>query len=155
MAESGKRAVDPSLLPVVDDQAIFIDAPAAVVWRELGVVVGQLGSRGVEVGGRLLGVRPTVAGGDPLFVGSTLPGFATVRAEPCRELVFHGQHRFSRYVVTFRLAAEGARTMLHAETRAIFPGVIARLYQAVVVDSRLSEFGTLAMLRKIRRRARG
>ncbi|MFI6996872.1 hypothetical protein [Nocardia sp. NPDC050175] len=150
---TGKESVDLSPLRLVDDQSVVINAPSAVVWRELGAVIGRAGSRGVELGGRLLRLRPAAAAGDPLFVGSALPGFAIVRADPQRELALTGRHRFSTYAVIFHLATEGEQTTLRAETHADFPGMAGRLYKAAVIDTRLGTLGTRALLRMVQRRA--
>jgi hypothetical protein len=53
------------------------------------------------------------------------------------ELALEGEHRFSRYELTFRtdrLAQD--RSRLRAETRADFPGPAGRVYRALVIGTR-------------------
>lgn len=84
----------------------------------------------------LLGCRERGAKGDLQEVGSTLVGFRVVRAERHVELALSGEHRFSRYALTFTIDDRGGdRSRLRAETRAAFPGIHGRIYRGLVIGS--------------------
>lgn len=149
-------------LPRIDEHTITIhtDDPERV-WRALGDVLGRsrvpgLGRSRIPTtgyGARWLGVHPGTRSGDPLLAGSTLPGFTVIRAEPGKELVLAGHHRFSYYALIFRLTASEHRTTLSAETRAEFPGISGRVYRGLVIGTRGHVLVVRALLRATRRRA--
>ncbi|WP_459954951.1 SRPBCC family protein [Nocardia sp. IFM 10818] len=68
---------------------------------------------------------------------NTLPsGFTLDEADPPHRLAAKGQHPFSRYQLTFLLEeVEPGRTRLTAESRAAFPGILGRIYKALVIGS--------------------
>ncbi|NGN65888.1 DUF2867 domain-containing protein [Streptomyces sp. A7024] len=143
-------------LPYVDEHAAVIEAGAEDVWRELGVVVER--SFSGRAGGRFAGLigaeDRAPAGPRPLAAGSAVVGFRVAAAEPGRELVLRGRHRFSAYALTFRLDRLGPdRTRLRAETRAAFPGVGGRIYGALVVGTRGHLVVVRRLLGSVRRRA--
>jgi hypothetical protein len=150
------------LPPRIDEHTITIrvDDPG-LVWGALGDVLGRsripgLGRSRIPTtgyGSRLLRVHPGIRSGDPLFAGSTLPGFTVVRAEPGKELALAGHHRFSSYALIFRLVAGEHHTTLSAETRAAFPGVSGRVYRGLVIDTRGHVLVVRALLRATCRRA--
>jgi len=151
--------VDAATLPHIDEHTITIDvADPARVWSALGEVLAR--SRVPGLGGsripattraaRLIRVHPGSRAGDPLLAGSTLPGFAVVSAEPCRDLVLQGHHRFSRYALIFRLAAGDGRTTLSAQTCAAFPGAGGRAYRALVIGTGGHGLVVRALLRSTR-----
>lgn len=130
------------MLPYIDEHAVRIAAPRAIVWTALEQYVAAF-LRRTEAGllARLLGTEPRA-------------GFEVAeRAQPDR-LVLVGRHRFSRYQLAFELTdgADGA-TELCATTHAEFPGVRGRVYRALVIGTRLHVVATTRILRSIRRRA--
>ncbi len=82
-------------------------------------------------------------------MGSSVPGFRVVVAEPPSLLAVAGRHRFSRYGIVVRIepAAGGARC--RAETRAAFPGPHGALYRLAVVGTG----GHVVAVRRLLRRA--
>src|SRR3982750_691247 len=93
-------------LPFIDSHTERVTAPADAVWTALlKVLRRQLG--GAAGYARLLGCDPSRA--TPGFEGrpgDALPGFRVVDAEPGRLLALRGQHRFSRYALTFVLEGD-------------------------------------------------
>jgi hypothetical protein len=85
-------------------------------------------------------------------VGSSVPGFA-VTASSEQQVVLEGRHRFSTYVWTFRLDPGGdGRTLLRAETRAAFPGLLGAVHRTLAIGSRGHALG-IRLLADVRRRA--
>jgi hypothetical protein len=122
-------------LPLIDVHTRRIDADADDVWMALGRMLARTRGPMTTAALRLLGARPVRAAGDPLQTGSTVSGFAVAHAERARELVLEGRHRFSRYALTFRLEPDGAGTVVHAESRAVFPGAPGWAYRKAVIGS--------------------
>ncbi|WP_432137549.1 hypothetical protein [Streptomyces sp. bgisy154] len=90
----------------------------------------------------------------PPVPGSALPGFRVAGAVPGRELTLVGRHRFSAYALIFHLEAAGAgRTLLRAETRAVFPGPLGRLYRLLVIGTRGHVLAVRRLLAEVRRHA--
>jgi hypothetical protein len=86
--------------------------------------------------------------------GSPVVGFRVVRANRPTLLALEGEHRYSRYALTFRLEELGpGRTEVRAETHAEFPGVQGRVYRALVIGSRAHVITVRSMLRAVKRRA--
>lgn len=143
-------------LPHVDEHSLLIDAGPEAVWEALPRVVE--GSFGTATTGRvahLLGCADVAASGPrPLAAGSAFPGFHVEAAEPARELVLAGSHRFSDYALIFRLedSADGA-TRLSAETRAVFPGFKGGVYRALIIGTRGHVLVTRRLLGAVKRRA--
>src|SRR5206468_8610370 len=104
---------------------------------------------------RVVGCTDGVATGDrPLTVGSSLPGFHVVACVPGRELALQGGHRFSTYSLTFRLETVGPdRSLLRAETRAVFPGAAGAVYRLLVIRSGGHAIVTRRILSTVRRAA--
>jgi hypothetical protein len=125
--------------PLVDEHATTVGAPPGEVWAALVGTLDrsfsspQAGWYVRAVGGHDRGP----SGPRPLAEGSAIVGFHVVAADPGRELVLEGGHRFSSYTLTFRLDPVGAgRTRLRAETRASFPGVLGGTYRLLVIGTR-------------------
>jgi hypothetical protein len=144
-------------LPFVDEHAITVAAPHERVWVALGQIArGSLAARRSELGARLLGCRDTGLTGPLLEPGSTIPGFRVASALPGEELVLEGEHRFSRYSLTFRLdPARDGGTRVTAETRAAFPGLHGRVYRAAVIGTRGHVVMVRRLLRSVSSRAEG
>ncbi len=116
-------------LPFVDEHSIEVDARVDQVWDALLAVMGNFGGRPARPIARGLGCLPIER--SPRFgdIGTTVPGFIVTRAVPPAVLALMGEHRYSRYALIFRIAAEqpnGRLPRLSAETRAEFPGRAGR-----------------------------
>jgi len=148
---------DPDALPFVDEHGVEVAAPPDAVWESLcRVAEGSFSSTATSRFARLLGCESTeVAGPRPLAEGSTIPGFAVVRADPGSVLALAGRHRYSEYALVFHLAAEGEGTRLRAETRARFPGASGRIYRTAVIGTRAHVLVTMRLLAAVKRRAEG
>ena len=69
-------------------------------------------------------------------------------------LALAGRHRFSTYLLRFRLEEAGpGSTRLVAETRAAFPGLKGSVYRAVVIGTRMHVVVTRRLLTATKRRA--
>ena len=102
----------------------------------------------------LIGATHTEVSGPIGAVGSTVVGFEVTSAEPARELVLEGSHRFSNYRLAFVIEpAAGSGSRLRAITHAEFPGLGGRVYRALVIGTRGHVVAVRNMLRAIRRRA--
>ena len=143
-------------LPYVDELPIEIGADRQATWAALlRVVEGTFASARGRGPARLLGCEDTVPSGPrPLAQGSAFPGFHVETAEPPRELGLAGRHRFSTYLLNFRLEDAGSgRTRLVAETRAAFPGLKGSVYRALVIGTRMHVLVTRRILTATKRRA--
>ncbi|HEU4736679.1 MAG TPA: hypothetical protein VFS48_06610 [Solirubrobacterales bacterium] len=145
-----------SPLPYVDELTVDVTADRNVTWAALlRVVEGSFASARGRGPARLLGCEDAEPSGPrPLAQGSAFPGFHVETAEPGNRLALAGRHRFSTYLLTFRLADAGAdRTKLTAETRAAFPGLTGGIYRALVIGTRLHVLVTRRLLTASKRRA--
>ena len=144
-------AIEP---PYVDEHTRVVAASPEDVWAALGdVFTGTSTRRRTRIGVTLLGCEDRTATGDLAVAGSTIAGFHVTAARRGEELRLEGRHRFSRYVLTFRIAPlDDARTRLTAVTHAAFPG-IGRAYGALVVGTGLHRIATRGLLRTIARAA--
>lgn len=143
-------------LPYIDEHVTSVEAGTDVVWRSLHETLDRSFSGPRSAGyARLVGAEDRAASGPrPLAAGSTLPGFRVATAVPGRELVLTGRHRFSSYALTFRLEETGAgRSLLRAESRAVFPGPAGGVYRALVIGTGGHVVGMRRLLRAVRRRA--
>ncbi|MFD7680227.1 hypothetical protein [Streptomyces sp. NPDC060187] len=143
-------------LPYVDDHTTVVEAAPDVLWRALCEVLDRSGARPGATGyARLVGCTDRAATGPrPLAAGSALPGFHVTSALPERELVLEGGHRFSSYALIFRIERTGrSRSVLTAETRAVFPGAAGGLYRRLVVGTGGHTWATRRLLAAARRRA--
>jgi hypothetical protein len=136
-------------LPYIDEHDEPMDIPADVVWTALvSVLRRQMG--GSASMARVLGCDPVEA--TPGFAGragEAVPGFRVAESQPGRLLALRGRHRFSRYALTFIL--DGNR--LRAQTHAAFPGVLGRLYRALVIGTGGHRLVTRRLLRQVGRAA--
>ncbi len=145
-----------SSLPYVDELPIEIGADREKTWAALlRVVEGSFASARGRGPARLLACEDTeLSGPRPLAEGSAFPGFHVETAEPPSELGLAGRHRFSTYLLSFRLEDAGTgRTRLVAETRATFPGLKGSIYRALVIGTRMHVLVTRRLLTATKRRA--
>jgi hypothetical protein len=145
-----------SSLPYVDELPIEIGADREATWAALlRVVEGSFGSARRRGPARLLACEDTEPSGPrPLAEGSTFPGFHVETAERPNELALAGRHRFSTYLLSFRLEDAGTgRTRLTAETHAAFPGLKGSVYRALVIGTRMHVFVTRRLLTATKHRA--
>jgi hypothetical protein len=142
-------------LPHVDEHEVDVDAAPADAWSALTAVLHDTfatpAARAVAVA---LGCEPSaVSAWDRPDVGSTVPGFRVVAAEPPSLLVVSGRHRFSRYGIVFRLEPAGSGARVRAETRAAFPGPAGALYRRAVIGTGGHAVATTHLLRGAARAA--
>ena len=143
-------------LPYVDELPIEIGADREKTWAALlRVVEGSFASARGRGPARLLACEDTeLSGPRPLAQGSAFPGFHVETAEVPNELALAGRHRFSTYLLSFRLEDAGTgRTRLVAETRATFPGLKGGIYRALVIGTRMHVLVTRRLLTATKRRA--
>lgn len=155
MASSTRpRAADE--LPQLDEHTVAIAAAPGDVWAGLLETIDRsFGGPAVRGYARLVGCADcTRSGPRPLDAGSTVAGFRVRAADPGRELVLEGRHRFSDYALIFRIDShEAGRSTLQAESRATFPGRLGALYRLVVIGSRGHAVLTGRLLATVRRRS--
>jgi len=145
-----------SSLPFVDELPIEVGADREATWAALlRVVEESFASARGRGPARLLGCEDTEPSGPrPLAQGSAFPGFHVEADERPNELVLAGRHRFSTYLLSFRLEeASARRTRLVAETRAAFPGLKGSVYRALVIGTRMHVLVTRRLLTATKRRA--
>ena len=152
-----ERAIDFPLeeLPPIDEHGVLVLAEPAAVWSALLTTLRRSFSRrSARRYARLVGCSETEAPGEPDRIGSTGPGFVVARVIEPAVLALEGKHRFSRYGLVFRLeATKDERTLLRAETRAEFPGILGRIYRLLVIGTRIHVLAVSSILRRVRRRA--
>jgi hypothetical protein len=145
-----------SPLPYVDKLMVDVGAEREATWAALlRVVERSFASARGRGPARLLACEDTEPSGPrPLAQGSAFPGFHVETAEPGSRLVLAGRHRFSTYLLTFRLEDAGpGGTKLTAETRAAFPGLKGSIYRALVIGTRMHVLVTRRLLSAAKRRA--
>ena len=132
---------------------MLVAATPDAVWDSLGHL--EFGGPVVEAYARLIGCDDTESAGPrPVSEGSAFPGFHVVSAEPPRELVLAGRHRFAHYALIFRVDEAGpATTRLTAESRSAFPGLHGRVYRFLLMRTGAHVISVRRMLRAVRRRA--
>jgi hypothetical protein len=149
------RALPAADLPFIDEHAVEVAAPAGHAWDAVcQVVSGSFRGRSGTLLARLLGATETHPQGDPATPGSAITGFRIASAKAPVELVLEGEHRFSRYALTFHFEAlPGDRSRVRAETRAVFPGLRGRAYRVLVIGTQGHVLLVRRLLRAIRTRA--
>ena len=142
-------------LPYLDEQAVVVAAPPEAVWTAvLRTLAAGFGAPPARQAARLLGCDPpSTSGWDRPGVGSTVPGFRVVTAQPPELLVVAGCHRFSRYGIVVRIEPATGGTRVRAESRAAFPGPHGALYRLGVVSSGGHVLAVRRLLRQVRRTA--
>lgn len=145
----------PAALPRIDEHWIDMAASSERAWAALeSVVIGTMGGGAWQrLLGAILGARDTEQTGAGLTVGATIVGFRVAKADPPRELLLEGAHRFARYALRFRVepAAEGVR--VGAITDADFPGPAGAAYRLLVIGSGGHGIVVRSLLRSIKHRA--
>ena len=142
-------------LPFIDELSQEVDAPPDRVWQAvLPVAAGSFRGRAAELLAGLVGCRERRQSGTLGEVGSTVVGFRVAEARNPSLLGLEGEHRFSRYALTFRVDdLGGGRSRLRGETRAEFPGLKGQAYKTLVIRSRGHVLLTRRLLRAVARRA--
>lgn len=142
--------------PYIDEHTVAVAAGVDDVWPALlDALDGSFSRPGSAWYARIVGCADSTASGPrPLAEGSTVPGFRVAAADPGRELVLVGGHRFSSYQLTFRVEPLGAgRSELRAESRATFPGLAGRAYRLLVISSGIHVRAVQSMISAIGRGA--
>lgn len=140
-------------LPFVDEHSVDVAAPPDAVWNAIGRIMDHQSSLVVRSFTTVIGTDPRTTQGDPLALGSTVPGFRVSAAVPGERVAYAGRHRFSTYELVFELAAHAGGTSLRALTYARFPGPHGRAYRALVIGSGIHRREVPRMLRAIARSA--
>jgi hypothetical protein len=143
-------------IPRLDEHAMSIAADPDAVWTGLLETIERVFDGRAATGyARVVGCTAhTRSGPRPLDVGSTVAGFRVRSADPGRELVLEGGHRFSDYALIFRIESQvSGRSMLRAESRARFPGPAGALYRLLVIGTRFHTFSVQRLLSAVRDRA--
>lgn len=118
--------------------AVGVDAAYDAVRAEVDHLLARWGTRPVT---RLLGTSPRA-------------GFEVVEDDRPRLLGLAGRHRFSRYLLEFRVEpGPGGGSVVTAVTHADFPGPHGAVYRTLVVGSRGHVLAVRRMLAGVRRRA--
>ncbi|MGZ5401452.1 MAG: hypothetical protein ACXWDM_15685 [Nocardioides sp.] len=125
----------------VDEHATTLAVPPgaayAAVRAEVDHLLGRWGRSPVT---RVLGTTPRA-------------GFEIAEDDPPRLVSLAGRHRFSRYVLDFRVEPDASGSVVTALTYADFPGPRGRVYRTLVIGSRGHVLAVRRMLAGIRRRA--
>ena len=126
----------------VDEHATTVDAPPDVVFRAVSAEIDHLLARWRNAAlTRALGTRPRA-------------GFEVAESDPPHVLSLSGRHRFSRYLLDFRVEpGRGGGSVVTAVTHADFPGRRGAGYRMLVIGSRLHVLAVRRILTGIRRRA--
>ncbi|MEJ7796838.1 MAG: hypothetical protein WKF50_14890 [Nocardioides sp.] len=118
--------------------AVPVEAAYGAVRAEVDHLLARWGRHPVT---RLLGTTPRA-------------GFEIAEDDPPRLVSLVGRHRFSRYVLDFRVEPDGGDgSVVTAVTHADFPGPHGRVYRTLVIGSRGHVLAVRRMLAGIRRRA--
>lgn len=134
-----RRAAEGLVRPgFVDEHRTRIAVPSGRAWEAVEAYAARLTAEpGRHPVPRLLGTRPVA-------------GFEVAERVPARLLSLAGRHRFSTYVLDFRLQAADGATELSAVTYGDFPGPHGTAYRAAVIGSRGHVLAVRRMLRRIR-----
>lgn len=149
-------------LPFIDVHSLAVNVVPERAWDAVTQVMrgwagGALPRRSARVGA-LLACLLGCADAEPPPPGTGLPeamvGFHVARAERSSLIELEGEHRFSRYALTFRVEpSDGSRCVVHAETRATFPGRSGSIYRAAVIGTGAHVIVVRRMLTSIKRKA--
>ena len=149
-------------LPFIDAHSLVVKAPPERAWDETAQVmrrwVEQLSPGFGSTAGPLLARLLGCSNVDPSPPGPGAPkaivGFRVARAERPSLIAFEGQHRLSRYALSFRIEPAGDTScIVKAETRAAFPGRVGGVYRQAVIGSGGHVLVVRRLLSSIKRRA--
>ena len=146
---------DVAHLPYIDEHAVDVHCDPDNAWDSLlETLEAAFSGSAASAYARAVGCTDRTASGPrPLVAGSTIPGFRVVSADPGRELVLAGRHRFSTYALIFRLDRAGpGHSRLRAESRAAFPGITGAAYRLLVVGTGGHVLGVRRLLSGVARR---
>jgi len=146
------RETDTGILPLIDVHTIEMNVSPDRAWQSvMGLVRDFEKNASQRVLASALGCTDRQTSGIPGTLGSTVPGFRVVAADPRHLLRLAGAHRFSRYELTFRVEPVGpGKSQVHVESRALFPGPHGTVYGALVIGSRGHVMAVKRMLRLIK-----
>lgn len=153
---AGKPAPHESPLPeppFVDEHTRLIDASVTEVWAALTAHLAASNNRSTNAYASLVGAHPRRGAGEFPRHGATLAGFAVSQGEPPHQLTLTGEHRFSRYTMTFLLEPHDEGTVLHARSHAEFPDFHGQVYRLAVIGSGAHRTLVQQLLRSVGRRA--
>lgn len=149
-------------LPFIDEHSLAVNAPPEHVWDETAQVtrrwmehlMPRFGGPAGPLLARLLGCSNV----DPPRPGPGAPeatvGFRVARAERPQLIALEGEHRFSRYALTFHIEpADSSSCIVKAETRAAFPGHAGHIYRTAVIGTGAHVFVVRRLLSSIKHRA--
>jgi hypothetical protein len=144
-----------SALPYIDEHEISVNVPASVAWTAAVAAFGRLTTRpALRIFAKAIQCRPDHAIGAAVTVGEALPGFLVTRCEVPREWSLEGEHLFSRYAVTFRIASvDSEHCRVAAQSSAEFPGLHGKIYRTIVIGSGGHAIGVRRILRSIKTEA--
>jgi len=150
--------------PFIDAHSLAVNAPPEQVWDATAQVtrgwlehtfprLGLAGAAGPWLA-RLLACsnveRPRPGPGMP----EAIVGFRVARAQRPSLIALEGEHRFSRYALTFHIEpTDGSGCIVRAETRAAFPGRGGRIYRRAVIGTGGHVFVVRRLLSSIKHRA--
>jgi hypothetical protein len=143
-------------LPLIDEQAIDIDADPWLTWRSLHELLEQSRkSKGRKLVARVVGCDAAHGNSASLqAVGATLPGFSVAVVDAPARLDLAGSHHWARYCLSYRLEElRSGETRLVAQTRAEFPGLSGDVFQAIVIGTRLHVVAVRAAMRSVKDQA--
>lgn len=141
------------VLPFVDEHQVVVNAPVQRVWDALESQFAGIAKSPFAAYARAISADPGSASGRPLDPGATVPGFEVICSVPPERIELAGRHRFSRYRLVFHLAPQDGKTLLRAQTYAVFPGVLGAAYEGLVIKSGAHRVMTRRLLAGVRRRA--
>jgi hypothetical protein len=149
-------------LSFIDVHSLTLDAAPERAWEAVAQVMRgwaggappRLSARVGALVARLLGCADV----EPPHPGPGLPegmvGFHVAKVERPSLIALAGEHRFSRYALTFHIEhADGSRCVVKAETRAAFPGLAGCLYKRAVIGTGAHVIVVRRLLSSIKRRA--
>lgn len=124
-------------LPFVDEHELTTHAVADDTWAAVERYANAMAHSRRRVLSRVLGTEPA-------------SGFEIVGRQPRHEIALAGRHRFATYRLVFRVAPDGGRARIVADTFAVFPGLRGRLYRTLLLHTRGHQMATRLMLHRIR-----
>lgn len=149
-------------LSFIDSHSIAVAASRERAWEETAALMRcweqQLAPRFAAGAGprlaRLLGCPFAEAPGPGPGMPAAIVGFRVTESQRPSRIVLAGEHRFSRYLLSFHVdATDGSGCKVRAETWALFPGRAGRLYRAAVIGTGAHVGVVGRLLASIKRRA--